>query len=551
MENVYTYISTRACYDPVKTIFVCPPSENAKTYELAKKFAKFSGWETLAEYDGAVLVIPVAPNGWDGECTDLPGKLYNALRNSFSSRNGKSLMGRGGKLWCWETMIYIAGYGDGARFAGDCVLANPNRFAAAALVGGGPRHFDLGDSSSDHWLVKHVGSDYSVKNNQIPSCVWLLGADSTAAQEALAYFTPVNHLGHPESVCVEGISALKYSNPKNPAEQLLISEGTFSTDLLLARAILNGFFDTVIRWKNGPDGMLKLHPGRTGFYSSDRFIQESITVNSLDYPYAIHLPDGMKKDDAAGLPLVFSIHGRGEPAWLFAEKNGWDTLADETREFVLAVPDSPGNIWQMTRDEDAFSAMVHKICTEYRLDSTRVYLTGFSNGAMFTREMGAAHPELFAGISPWNGPVRVPDFDKEKEIMSSLLSSKCELPCWIYAGDNDPVTQMTDIREQLDILLKANHCDAKRSDKENGGFVPDEVRTGRNGYEDFLQGDRFYTRIYHGPDGTERVGFTVMKNMPHGAIMEQSRAAWEFLKKFRRPTGSKEVIRRTISYKIL
>lgn len=545
MENVYTYVSTRACYDPVKTIFICPPSQNAKTYELARQFAESSGWEALAEYDGAVLVIPVAPEGWDRESPSLPDRLYDSLRNSFSSRNGKSLLGRGGKLWCWETLIYIAGYGDGACFAGDCVLAAPNRFAAAALAGGGPRHFDAGDRPSDHWLVQHVSGDYSKKNNQIPSCIWLLGADPAAEQETLDYFASVNHLGHPESVCLEGIPALRRCNPENPAEQLLISQGHFPADLSLAQAILRGLFDKVIRWKNGPDGMLKLHPGRAGFYVSDRFIQESITVNSLDYPYAIHLPDGMKKEEAAGMPLVLSLHGRGEPAWLFAEKNGWDTLADETREFVLAVPDSPGNIWQMARDGNAIATMVHKICGDYRLDSTRVYLTGFSNGAMFTKEMGASHPKLFAGISPWNGPVRVPDFTTGEEPLSALLSSGYELPCWIYVGDNDPVTQTEDIREQLGILLTANHCAARRNEKESGGFAPSEVRTGQNGYEGYVQGDRFYTRIYYGPDGIGRVGYTVMKDMPHGAIAEQSRAVWEFLRTFYRPAGGKHVICRT------
>jgi hypothetical protein len=33
-----------------------------------------------------------------------------------------------------------------------------------------------------------------------------------------------------------------------------------------------------------------------------------------------------------------------------------------------------------------------------------------------------------------------------------------------------------------------------------------------------------------------------MKDMPHGAIYDQSRAAWAFLKRFSRPEGSKKVI---------
>lgn len=542
METVYTYVSTRACYDPVKTIFVFPPSEHARDCRLAEQFAIASGWRFLAEYDGAVLVIPVISDGWEKESTALPGELYDRLRGSFSSRNGKSLLGRGGKLWCWETMIYIAGYGDGAEFAGNCVVAHPNRFAAAALIGGAPRDFEAGDLPSSHWLVGNVSGDYAVKNNQIPSCLWLLGAAPEEERRTLDYFQTVNQLGDPQEVSLEGIPAWRRQSPKNPAWQLLISEEEFQWDLSLARAIQNGLFDRVIRWKNGPDGTLKMHPGRTGFYASDRFLHEKITVNGLDYPYAIHIPEGKTREEAAGLPLVISLHGRGEPAWLFAEKNGWDTLADETGEFVLAAPDSPGNIWQMGRDGETVAAMVRQILDEYGLDTTRVYLTGFSNGAMFTRQMGAAYPELFAGISPWNGPVHVPGFSKDEEELPLLLKTGYELPCFLYVGDNDPAAGLWDVQEQLEILLKANHCSARRDDKEPGGFVPDEIRAGRDGYADYAQGDRFYTRIYYGPDKEARVGFTVMKNMPHGAIEEESRAAWEFLKRFRRPRESREVV---------
>ena len=75
-------------------------------------------------------------------------------------------------------------------------------------------------------------------------------------------------------------------------------------------------------------------------------------------------------------------------------------------------------------------------------------------------------------------------------------------------------------------------------------FLPNEIRTVDNYYttsQGYLQGDRFKTLVYHGPDGLPRVAFTVMKNMPHGAIPEQSRAAWEFLRHFRRPAGSRQI----------
>ena len=132
------YVSTRACYDPAKTIFVIAPGEEAGNLASAERFAVRSGWQALAEYDGAVLILPLAQAGWNAEPASLPGLIYNRLRGGVESRNGKSLFGRGGKIWCWETMIYLVGYGDGAVFAGNCVVAEPGRFAAAALIGGAP-----------------------------------------------------------------------------------------------------------------------------------------------------------------------------------------------------------------------------------------------------------------------------------------------------------------------------------------------------------------------------------------------------------------------------
>lgn len=117
---------------------------------------------------------------------------------------------------------------------------------------------------------------------------------------------------------------------------------------------------------------------------------ETAVRQALEYACSLHFPDGCPADRVKGLPILFSVHGRGEPVWLFAEKNGWDVLADETRAFVLVCPDSPGNIWQLERDGQVFGAMIDRLCADYGLDRTRVYLTGFSNGGAITREVGTA-----------------------------------------------------------------------------------------------------------------------------------------------------------------
>ena len=121
--ELYHYISTRADYDPVKTFYVCAPEADACSYSAAEAFAERSGWKALAEEEGAVLVLPLAKNGWAGQPLTLLRDIYLDTKVSFPSQNGRSLHGRGGFLWCWETLLYLIGYEEGAVFAGNALGA--------------------------------------------------------------------------------------------------------------------------------------------------------------------------------------------------------------------------------------------------------------------------------------------------------------------------------------------------------------------------------------------------------------------------------------------
>lgn len=107
---VYTYTSTRADYDPAKLFIVCPPSGQAAAEPEAAAFAEASGWKALTEWEGGILIIPVVPDGWKAETVDLPAKLYDSLRNSFATRNGRSLLpgaascGAGKRWSIWSAM---------------------------------------------------------------------------------------------------------------------------------------------------------------------------------------------------------------------------------------------------------------------------------------------------------------------------------------------------------------------------------------------------------------------------------------------------------------
>lgn len=544
---IYTYTSTKAGYDPAKTYYVCAPAQDAADLDSAAQFAETSGWREAAEEQGAILVMPVAPQGWDALPPTLFMDIYSETRNKFRTRSGNALWGRQGSLWCWETVLYLAGYGDGAVFAGNALVKCPNMFAATVLVGDAPADFSAGDEPSSHWFVKNVSAGYSKKNRDIPVCLWMLGGGKRADQAA-EYFSASNGTDYarPAHMTLGGYETRLWQSPKRPAHQVQTFDGQFKATPALTDLIVKELFSHAIRWKDGPDGTLDWVDSKDEFYRDPRFIRHTVTVNGNDYDFFAHLPAGMSKEEAAGLPLVFTVHGRGEPAWMFTTKNGWDKLADETKAFIVVSPDSPGNIWFLDRDGEAFPKMIRAMEELYHIDTSRVYLTGFSNGGMMVREVGVRYPELFAGVSPWNAP-RMDSFTLHKEdspampdhfgpemddLITRFLNSGFELPYYFCYGDSDPAASPKE-NLLLDTVLKANGRTRETVSADSAAQYPDEA-----GY---TQGDRFSTVFYSCADGSARVAVTTMRDMPHGAIHDESRAVWNFLKQFRRLPGARSI----------
>ena len=82
-KALYYYISSKAGCAPCKTIYLCAPAEASTSIESAEQFTLESGWQAIAEEQEAILVVPVALNGWDAEPLSLLMDIYNETKNSF------------------------------------------------------------------------------------------------------------------------------------------------------------------------------------------------------------------------------------------------------------------------------------------------------------------------------------------------------------------------------------------------------------------------------------------------------------------------------------
>ncbi len=79
--------------------------------------------------------------------------------------------------------------------------------------------------------------------------------------------------------------------------------------------------------------------------------------------------------------------------------------------------------------------MIEQISNEYRIDKTRIYAAGISNGAMMCYTLGCRIPEYFAGIGcvAGNLPERLKN-EKPDSLISVLIMNGTDDPLVPYNG---------------------------------------------------------------------------------------------------------------------
>ena len=507
---VYYVSSHCRSWRPAKSIFVFAPDEAAKTLDSLSSFAEVSGWADAAEEDGAVLILPTAPGGWANAPTSMIKNLYKSVWRDTSSPDPHESFKN---VWCWETLIFAVGYGEGAVFAGNAAVEHPNAFADVAMVNGVPSDYSGGVKPSDRWLLPDASPDWATVNHEIPVAVWFLGNEDTTEAES------------------------HFSASASDPDQVKVTRGQFGPGPDTTKQIMEEF-NTRVRWKNSPDGTPARLKTEEQIRSGGEYIPDTVESNGYIYNFYTRLPQGVPS--AEGMPVVICMHGHGEPAWMFAQKNGWPELQDETKGFVFVSPDSPENSWYVEQDEGMHELMINRLYERYHIDRTRVYLTGFSNGSMATCWYGERHPALYAAISPWNSPIHA--YEDE------LAAGGWEMPMFAINGDLD---------HKMDIPRHSYPHLFETFIRLNGGtprpaaqpdpwpWEHDELWDASNKYTfeaGYPQGGRLTTYVYHNRAGQPRFCFTNVKDMPHGAIHDEARATWDFLRHFSRPKGGKTVV---------
>lgn len=134
---------------------------------------------------------------------------------------------------------------------------------------------------------------------------------------------------------------------------------------------------------------------------------QTLDVDGVTREYRLAVPAGT--DGAAPLPLILNFHGSGAQAALYA---GYSQLEEKgnRRGDVVVTPQGTGPTphWNAEPgfgpDDRVFvAALLRAVEDRLCIDRTRVFATGFSNGARFTTALGCDPASPFAAIAPVSG----------------------------------------------------------------------------------------------------------------------------------------------------
>ena len=176
---------------------------------------------------------------------------------------------------------------------------------------------------------------------------------------------------------------------------------------------------------------------------------EHLNEDEIDLKYLFYLPKDYYNAKKIAWPLILFLHGMGERGndLELVKIHGIPKIVKTQKDFpfIAVSPQCPTEyVWRGKKMLQAVESLILKIIKNYRIDKTRVYVTGLSMGGYGTWALAARRPELFAAAVPICGggdPATV-----------NVLKN---LPIWVFHGGLDGVVLPEESEKMVRALERA------------------------------------------------------------------------------------------------
>lgn len=476
-----------------------------------------SGFAALAADANCNVVFMSPVNGtWSEADRDLYLAMVSNLHHDFGGENG--IMQRrnfftgepeGKRLVASESQIFVFAEGKGADFV------------AEYLVGDGVMR-----TQPDGYVASYYPAGVMLSNTTATPKTGSLGmpaylVNGTATQ-AEAFTASLQVERENTRLVVSAESEIK--NGFDPAQVM---------------AAWQQVFFHLRRKDNGSGAELYAIPDYDDFVTTD----ETVELSAGPVRYLMFQPKAFDMNQTAAYALVMGFHGGGNSALFHAWCSELPELgADEG--FVTVTVDQ----YNKYTAAQLVELLDYLLAKNPALDAGKVYATGFSMGSGKTWDLGLCQTKRFAGIAPVDGCGNVPE-DTMVSLGGEPIDFDTIIPTCYVAGELDPLGVgpnqktaggeiATGCNRIMNVLFRKNGTPRYEFDPTGDYFW------GLHSETDTIV-DGKLTAVTHyvpNPDGVVYAAFCNVVGQTHVQTSVAVRAAWKFLKKFRRAADGSVVI---------
>ena len=481
----------RATSSPILIVY----GDEAYTAETAKTAAIDTGLAQIADIEKTPVIF-VNPLGetW----TEADAASYPAIRDMYTDSS----------------------YGDFTD-EGKSVVNEDNGVAAGLYPGYCSRMYVFAEGAGADFAYKYLAPGIEARGQFFGTAVWkpasllLMNPSSEETVDIEA-----NTDRDVPVYVVNGSDALVASFADTNAEDLTVSVTSSVTDGFDKDVLLTAYNSLMEHWYTrdfaGQITLLPMYDAASMGFVETRV---DLDVDGETLTYYEYLPETV---GAAGeSPIVFLFHGSGSTAEALVWTGGWLQTAKEDGVVLVSFDD-----YYTFSDEQLFGAIQDYVDANAFVDTSRIYLSGFSMGSRRTFALGSTYTDYFAGQLNMN-------------LFSGVNAEPTGtiMPIFLTAGANSHLAGMeypsADNIDALDYVLKVNGVtsDLDFDDQYTWGLEADKVTEYPS---PDMEGAVVEVSEFAAKDGNVYTAFASNVNCVHEPIFTATQVGWDFIKQFSR-----------------